>query len=76
MTDKQMSPSTGDGWIRVDESLPPLLDDVLIVAYYDGMVGVDVGFRTRSGWMYSDTSEQSAEVSHWRPMPPLPAGVE
>lgn len=66
------------GWIPIaDRLLPAPREDVLIVVAGLGEPYIDLGYRSRAGdWRLTDTDDIDVAVTHWMPLPALPAGLE
>lgn len=65
--DNQPNDPEGDGWIRVDDKLPKVCENVLAV-YEDGHI--DSSALIYSGhWLLAPLH---GEVTHWRPLPEPP----
>ncbi len=63
----------GDGWIKVEDGPPDTQDDVLVCTQSkNGSRNIDKGYWSNDRYVHRGT----AAVTHWRPLPPLPAGGE
>lgn len=61
-------------WIAVSDRLPEPLEDVLIVYAGDEGPERDLGYLTRLGkWQLVGLDDYQPAVSHWQPLPALPA---
>lgn len=63
------------GWIPVGERLPEHKVTVLCAAHRVcfGMYSYD-GDGTHGHWIVDDPHPDNANVTHWKPLPPLPTG--
>ena len=61
-------------WVRVEERLPRLRDNVLVCAYWHEHWGVYMGWNSGHGWSVSCGLGQRSDVqvSHWMPLPEPP----
>lgn len=68
---------SGDGWIPVTERLPEPFQRVLVYELFGAdLATYDIGWRLGidpEGWLCGDSAE--CWPSHWRPLPPPPAGA-
>ncbi len=62
-------------WIKTRESLPAVLEDVLVVIAHESGPAVDMGCRLPAGdWVYGGLGLQviGGAVTHWQPLPVAP----
>ena len=61
-------------WVRVEERLPRLRENVLVCAYWHEHWGVYIGWNNGHGWTVSCGIGQrnDVQVSHWMPLPKSP----
>lgn len=61
-------------WVRVEERLPRLRENVLVCAYWHEHWGVYMGWNSGHGWSVSCGLGQRSDVqvSHWTPLPEPP----
>ena len=61
-------------WVRVEERLPRLRENVLVCAYWHEHWGVYIGWNNGHGWTVSCGIGQrnDVQVSHWMPLPAPP----
>ena len=61
-------------WVRVEERLPRLRENVLVCAYWHEHWGVYMGWNSGHGWSVSCGLGQRSDVqvSHWMPLPEPP----
>ena len=61
-------------WVRVEERLPRLRENVLVCAYWHEHWGAYIGWNNGHGWTVSCGIGQrnDVQVSHWMPLPAPP----
>lgn len=78
-----------NGWTRVKDGLPAIitpgcdgdsaLDGLVLIrvaSYYQKHGGIDLAMRDHDGWTtLRGWAVPNWDVTHWRPLPPLPEGV-
>lgn len=67
-------PTPPNEWVRVEERLPRLRENVLVCAYWHEHWGVYMGWNSGHGWSVSCGLGQRSDVqvSHWMPLPEPP----
>jgi len=66
-----------DGWISVNDELPPIGQDVMVVI--DGIVQKCPAARCEDGWEWFIEDADMAPlniVTHWRPLPSPPSAAQ
>ena len=64
-------------WISVEERLPPVQGEDVLVAqgpWSDGSYSLDLGWWNGERWMFYRSKPDVPPVAFWQPLPPPPGG--
>lgn len=65
-------PAPADGWVRVEDRVPP--DGLSVLVLINGLVSTVLSWRANGAWWcITDYSRGLEGVTHWHALPPLPA---
>ena len=78
IVDMQPTLTPPNEWVRVEERLPQLRENVLVCAYWHEHWGVYIGWNNGHGWTVSCGIGQrnDVQVSHWMLLPAPPEKEE